>query len=130
MPAQSLAAHTSHRSTLAAASALATVLIGVMFLLLYVIGNLVAGPVPLMTELLVIVAAVSLLSILGGIGYWMGKTWGWFIHLPSVLGQLIFPGGLFEFRLDFYHMVGWVGPLVSLLILIVMGIQIRRNRAG
>lgn len=130
MPAQSLAARTPNRVSLQGAYALGAILIGVVFLLLYVIGNLVASQTPLMMELLVLVAVVSLLSIAGGIGYWNGKTWGWFVYLVSVLGQLLFPGGLFEFKLDFYHMVGWVGPLVSLVILIAMGVDIRRHRAG
>jgi uncharacterized membrane protein (DUF2068 family) len=106
------------------------VLIGVIYLLLYIAGNLIASPVSLILELLLLVAVVSVLSIIGGIGYWMSKTWGWFVHLASVFGQLLFPGGLFEFKPDLYHMIGWIGPLISLVILIAMGIHIRQKRPG
>lgn len=79
-------------------------------------------------ELLTFVAVVSLLSSAGSIAYWTGKTWGWFVHLPSVLGQPLFPGSLFEFKFDLYHMKGWIALLISVVILVVMGMRIRTKR--
>jgi hypothetical protein len=127
----------SSRSAVQVACAIGAALVGLVLLLYYVVPNLLPGsssPIMLaassspVVELLVLVAAVGLLSIVGAIGYWMEKTWGWYVHLASVLGQLLFPGTLFEFKLDLHHMIGWTSPVISLVILIVMGIWIRRKR--
>ncbi len=120
----------ANRSPLQIACAAGTALVGAVLLLYatYVIPNRLADQAPSVTELLALVGIVGLLSLLAAVGYWMGKTWGWFIHLVSVLGQLLFPGSLFEFRLDLYHMVGWAVPAISLVILILMAWAIKRRR--
>ncbi len=115
-------------SAVQVACAIAAILVGLVILVTYVVPNLFPdAPLPAV-ELVVLVAIVGLLSIAGGIGYWTGGNWGWYVHLLSVIGQLLFPGALFEFKLDLYHMIGWISPLISLLILVTMGIQMRRRK--
>ncbi len=120
----------ARRSVLVVACTAGAAIIGVVILVyaLYVIPNQMAGLPSAPMELFVFVAAVGLLSVASATGYWIERTWGWFVHLVSVLGQLVFPGSLFEFKLDLYHMVGWIAPLISLAILILMGLRMRRTR--
>ncbi len=120
----------SGRSTLHAICAGGATLVGLILLLyaFYVVPNMLPNSSSLTVGLLVFTAIVGLLSIVGAIGYWAKKMWGWYIHLISVLGQLFFPGTLFEFKLDLYHLTVWTIPVVSLVILIVMGINIRKGR--
>ncbi|MGE5139200.1 MAG: hypothetical protein ACM3JD_07060 [Rudaea sp.] len=131
MATRSLASRASaSRSTLQVLCAAGAALVGLALLLYagYVIPGRLGSQASSVTELLAFVAIVGLLSVLAAVGYWLGKTWAWFAHLLSVLGQLLFPGSLFELKLDLYHMVGWAAPVISLLILILMGVMIRRRR--
>ncbi len=141
MTAQSLAEQAAlGRSVFRFICALGAALVGMVLLFYYAIPNLLAGPAsPLVAaspaapvmELLVLVAVVGLLSIVGASGYWLEKWWGWWAHLVSVLGQLLFPGALFEFKLDLYHMMAWISPVVSLVILIAMAVSMRwRKRSA
>ncbi len=139
LPAQAIPSRLpSTRSMIQVICATGAALVGLVLLWNYVVLNLLAGssspvaglPSPMLEFMLAFIAIVGLLSILGAIGYWNGKAWGWYIHLISVLGQLAFPGALFEFKLDLYHMIAWASPPVSLVILIVMGIRIRRAKTN
>jgi uncharacterized membrane protein (DUF2068 family) len=97
---------------------------------MYVIPNRMAALSSPPGELLAFVGIVGLLSVVGAAGYWAERAWGWFVHLVSVLGQLVFPGSLFELKPDWYHMVGWAAPVISLAILILMGLRMRRIKRG
>ncbi len=110
--------------------AIGAALVGLVLLLyaFYVVPGQFEGDVDPIGGFLVFMAVVGLLSVAAAVGYGMGKTWGWFVHLASVIGQWLFPGSLFEFKLDLYHMVGWMNPLISLVILVLMGWHIRRKR--
>lgn len=121
---------TAGRPALVVACTTGAVIIGAVLLLyaVYVIPNQMAGLFSPPVESLAFVALVGLLSIVGALGYWLERFWGWFVHLASVLGQLVFPGSLFEFKLDLYHMVGWTAPVVSLAILILMGLRLKRTK--
>jgi hypothetical protein len=118
---------TSSRSPMQVVGAVGAALVGLVLLLYYVVPNILAASSSPMVELLAFIAIVGLLSIIGAVGYWMEKLWGWYVHLASVLGQLLFPGSLFEFKLDVYHLIGWTSPVISLIIVIMMGIKIRRK---
>ncbi len=123
------------RSTLRVICASGAALVGLVLLsyAVYFVPNQLAGSASpgdssALGLALLFLAMVGLLSIAGAIGYWLNKTWGWYIQLVSVLGQFLFPGMLFEFKIDMYHMVGWFSPVISLVILILMGIEIRRKK--
>ncbi len=120
----------AYRSPLFLVCASGAAIVGVVLLLYaaFVIPSQMAGLTSPPVELLALVAIVGLLSVVGAIGYWLERTWGWFVHLASVLGQLLFPGSLFELKLDLYHMIGWVSPILSLAILILMGLRFRRQK--
>lgn len=120
----------SARSAVRVASACGAALVGLVLVLysVYIVPNKLADSAPSMAGFLVFLAIVGLLSIAAAIGYWTKKTWGWYIHLPSVLGQLLLPGSLFEFKPDAYHMVGWLSPALSLVIAILMGVETRRQK--
>jgi uncharacterized membrane protein (DUF2068 family) len=121
---------TPSRSTFQVICAIGAMSVGLVLLsyAVYFVPNKLAGSSPPIIGFLVFLAIVGLLSIIGAVGYWMGRIWGWYVHLASALGQLFFPGALFEFKLDLYHMIGWVSPVVSLIIVILMGINIRRRK--
>ncbi|MGE5263097.1 MAG: hypothetical protein ACM3S0_06920 [Acidobacteriota bacterium] len=118
----------SGRPMLQRVCAIGAALVGLVLILYYVVPNLLVGSTSLLVELLYLVGIVGFLSIVAAIGYWMGTAWAWYVHLASVLGQFLFPGALFEFKLDLYHMIGWTSPVISLAILITMGIRIRRRK--
>lgn len=120
----------SSRSTLQVACAAGAALVGLVLLsyVVYFVPNQLGPSTADMSGLLVFVALVALLSLLGAMGYWLGKKWGWFVQLASTVGQLLLPGALFEFKLDLYHLVGWIIPVVSLAIVIAMGLAFRRAK--
>ncbi len=131
MPAQALGSRTfSNRSTLQIVCAAGAALVGFVLLAyaVYFVPNRMGDSVSDLVAFLVFVAIIGLLSLVGALGYWLGKTWGWYIQFTSALGQLLLPGSLFEFKPDLYHLMGWITPVVSLVIVIRMGLEIRRKR--
>ncbi len=114
----------SDRSALQCVCTIAAGLIGLVYLGVYVIPNIDPTVAKEESGLVWIVAFAGLFSVAAAIGYGLGRTWGWYAHAVSMLAQVLFPGSLFELQFDHYHLIGWIGPLVSLLIVVLLGIQL------
>jgi uncharacterized membrane protein YgdD (TMEM256/DUF423 family) len=76
--------------------------------------------------MMIYVGVIALLSIAGAAGYWLRRRWGWTLHLLAAIGLLLFPGMLFELKLDAYHLFAWISPPLSLICLALMWKPSRR----
>ncbi len=115
-----LTAEAIHVGRIEKGCALLAGMIGVMYLGVYVFPRIFGNGLHDYLAMVLFVGIVALLLITSAVGYWLGKRWGWYVQLASGIGQLVFPGGLFEFKLDAYHLPAWIGPILTLVMLAFM----------
>ncbi len=79
-------------------------------------------------EMMLFVLVVGLVSLLAALGYGLRKRWGWYAHLVAAVGSLVFPGALFEFKVDLYHMLAWASTFLTLAMVIWMCFVLRKKK--
>ncbi len=121
---------TSRRSILQAVCVVGAGVVGLVLLsyAVYFVPNQLGSSVADLMGLLVVMAILGALSVSAAVGYSTRRIWGWYAQVVSTFGQLLLPGGMFEFKFDLYHILMWIAPLASLVMVVLVGINLRRTR--